>query len=118
LEAFYALGEQFRAIIPQVYLHYDPYALRELPSPIRRVLGEMPIFARAKLDELVVLRYLWREGEASFDQLYGVLQCGKEFARRILGSMESKTMIESNGATYRLSASVRLDINLDLFGAA
>ena len=73
------------------------------------------------------MRYLWGTGEASFDQLYAALQRGKEIARRILGSMESKMMIESNGDTYRLSASVRLDIknvftanqlDLDLFGAA
>jgi hypothetical protein len=42
------LGERLPAIIPQVYLHYDPYTLRELP-------GNGSALARQRMDFLFLL---------------------------------------------------------------
>jgi predicted HTH transcriptional regulator len=81
----------------------------------------------SQLDELIVLRYLWERREGNFKQLSDALQRGKEVARRILHSMESKLMIEMREGLFQLTASVRSDIehsfnadqlDLDLFGAA
>ncbi len=81
----------------------------------------------SQLDELIVLRYLWSAFEANFKQLSDALQRGKELARRVVQTMESKLMITIEGGTFRLSPTIRADIqhiftadqlNLDLFGAA
>jgi len=47
-----ALKERLPAIIPQVYLHYDPYTLRELPSG--------SALARQRMDFLLLLPYRQR----------------------------------------------------------
>jgi ATP-dependent DNA helicase RecG len=79
----------------------------------------------SQLDELVILRYLWAEGESDFKRLSEVLQRGAEIARRVVQSMKSKLMIEVEGGRFRLSDNIRLDIEvprdsnqLDLFGVA
>ena len=47
------LGERLPAIIPQVYLHYDPYTLRELPA-------NGSALARQRMDFLFLLPYRQR----------------------------------------------------------
>lgn len=79
----------------------------------------------SQLDELVVLRYLWAVGESDFKKLAEVLQHGREIARRIVDAMQKKLMIEVVGGAFRLSETLRLDIEksrnsdqmtLDLYG--
>jgi predicted HTH transcriptional regulator len=81
----------------------------------------------SQLDELVILRYLWRVGESDFKHLSDVLQRGAEIARRIVQSMQNKMMIEVSGGMFSLTYSIRADIEhpfddnqllLDLYGAA
>ena len=66
--------------------------------------------ALSQLDEIVVLRYLWGAGDSDFKRLSEVIQRGAEIARRVVQTMQSKNMIEIEGGRFRLSSSVRLDI--------
>jgi hypothetical protein len=71
------LSEQLPAIIPQVYLHYDPYTLRELPNG--------SALARQRMDFLLLFPYCQRvvieidgqqhyfEGERASPRLYAMM---------------------------------------------
>src|ERR1035437_643300 len=63
-----------------------------------------------QLDEIVVLRDLWGAVDSDFKRLAEVIQRGAEIARRVIQTMQNKNMIEVDGGRFRLSNSVRLDM--------
>ncbi|HVO81679.1 MAG TPA: ATP-binding protein [Terriglobales bacterium] len=69
--------------------------------------------ALGQLDELIVLRLLWDKEEASAQELYSLMQRGREFGQDVLARMFRKSMIETiDGAqsVWRLAPVVRSDI--------
>jgi hypothetical protein len=66
-----------------------------------------------QLDEIIVLRFLFDRGSASFRELCAVMQRGHPFGHKILAEMAQKMMIESSSSLnleWRLSPIVRSDI--------
>ena len=88
---------------------------------VRRRGGSLP-----NLDDIIALRVLWQEHEASLAELACALQRSPDVTRRVLASMRAKLMVEpidAAGVTYRLTSTIQSDIQtifqsdqLDLFG--
>jgi len=66
-----------------------------------------------KLDEIIVLRYLYDREKASFNELCTVMQRGHQFCHRVLSEMFQKNMVEplsSLNLEWRLFPVLRTDI--------
>lgn len=86
---------------------------------MRLALNEAPEFREfvksrgsslSNLDELVVVRYLWTNPEATTSELCTALQRGRDAVQRIAASMGKKSLIQSDNGCYRLTDAIRFEI--------
>jgi hypothetical protein len=63
-----------------------------------------------QLDEIIVLRLLWRRQAVPLDELCAKMQRKREFAMHVLMEMKKKGMIEMDDVAYRLTTAVHQDI--------